>query len=72
MLTLDSDKLLTEKDTAEQLGISIGGLRKLRARRKIPFIRISYRCVRFDLASVRRALRKLEITEQDEGGIHAK
>ena len=63
MITQESGKLLTEKQTADELGISIGGLRKLRYARKIPYIRLSYRCVRFDLASVKPALRKLEITE---------
>jgi hypothetical protein len=63
MSILESGKLLTEKQLADQLGISVSGLRKLRTARKIPFIPISYRTVRFDLVSVRRALKKLEKEE---------
>ena len=60
---MELDNLLDEKATAKVLGITISGLRKLRYAKKIPYIRLSYRCVRFDLNSVKRALRKLEITE---------
>jgi hypothetical protein len=63
MITQEPGNLLDEKTTAEVLGITISGLRKLRYAKKIPYIRLSYRCVRFDLNSVKRALRKLKIEE---------
>jgi hypothetical protein len=44
MTTMESSKLLTEKEAAAELGIAISGLRKLRYAKRIPFIRVSYRC----------------------------
>ena len=55
--------LLTKQQLAERLGISINGLDGLVRKRKIPAIKISHRCVRFDWLKVRAALDKFEQRE---------
>jgi hypothetical protein len=63
MLKEPKEALANEKEAALELNLTVSGLRKLRYARKIPFIRISYRCVRYDMNAVRRALKKLEVNE---------
>ena len=41
------DKLLTKKEIADRLGLTVRGIECLTARRAIPVIRLSSRCVRF-------------------------
>ena len=55
--------LLTKQQLAERLGISINGLDGLVRKRKIPALKISHRCVRFDWPKVQSALAKFEQKE---------
>jgi hypothetical protein len=55
--------LLTKDDLAKRLKLTRRGVECLVARRLIPVIRISKRCVRFSWEAVRAALAKLEIRE---------
>jgi hypothetical protein len=56
-------RLLRKSETAALCGLTVRGLEELMARRVIPFIRVSRRCVRFQWGAVEKALRKLEIKE---------
>ena len=60
---LDSEKLLTRRELAKRLGLSPRSISNLQARKQIPFVRLSARCVRFDVVRVLRALSKFEIRE---------
>lgn len=53
--------LLTKTQLASELGLKVPGIDSLTRRKKIPVIRISHRCVRFDLVKVRAALDKFEV-----------
>ncbi len=55
------EKLLTKDDLAAKLALTRRGIECLVARRKIPVIRVSHRCVRFDWEKVKAALAKFEI-----------
>jgi hypothetical protein len=55
--------LLTRKQLAQHLRVSCRSVDNMQARRQIPFLRLSRRCIRFDLQAVRRALVKFEIKE---------
>jgi len=55
--------LVTKRDLAEQLNLSVRSIDNLVRRRAIPIIRLSPRCVRFDSHAVQRALRRFEVTE---------
>jgi len=52
--------LLTKKDIAAELSLTLSGIQALTRKRKIPVIRISHTCVRYDLEKVRAALAKFE------------
>ena len=52
---------LTKPQLAEVLNLTVRGVECLIARRAIPFIRLSGRCVRFDLERVREALDGFEV-----------
>jgi excisionase family DNA binding protein len=56
-------KLLTEEQLANILETSVYNVRHLRHRKKIPFIRLGHRSIRFDLVKVRKALEKYEVEE---------
>ncbi|MEP6673418.1 MAG: hypothetical protein ABJF10_29995 [Chthoniobacter sp.] len=53
--------LLTQKQLAEELGLKVPGVISLTRKKKIPVLRISHRCVRYDLEKVRAALNKFEV-----------
>jgi hypothetical protein len=55
--------LLKRRQLALALGASTRSVDNWQKERKIPFIRISARCVRFHLPSVLAALRKFEVKE---------
>ena len=55
--------LVTKRTVAKAACVSTRCIELWMARRLIPFVRISPRCVRFHLASVLAALRRLEIKE---------
>jgi excisionase family DNA binding protein len=59
----DGLTLLTKDELAKRLKLTRRGVECLVARRLIPVIRISRRCVRFSWARVREALSRLEIRE---------
>lgn len=54
--------LLTKAELAVRLHVTVRGVETLTARRKIPVLRISRRCVRYDWAKVQAALLNYEIT----------
>ena len=56
-------RLITKDELAKQLGLTRRGVECLVAKRKIPVLKISGRCVRFDPAKVRRALNRFEQRE---------
>ena len=55
-------EIVTEKELARELRLSLRGLINLRNRRLIPHIRLG-RSVRYDRSAVQRALEKLTVTE---------
>jgi excisionase family DNA binding protein len=57
------EHLLTKDDLAKRLRLTRRGVECLLARRLIPVIRISRRCVRFSWEAVKAALAKLEVKE---------
>ncbi len=61
--TADSQDLLTKDELAKRLRLTRRGIECLVARRVIPVIRLSHRCVRFQWNSVQTALARLEVRE---------
>jgi hypothetical protein len=59
--TQNSQRLVNKACIAKMLGLTIRGVECLVARRVIPVIRISRRCVRFDPVSVRESLHAYEV-----------
>jgi hypothetical protein len=59
----DDPALLTRKQLAQQLSLSSRSIDNLQRAKKISYIRLSPRCVRFHLPSVLAALRKFEVKE---------
>jgi|GEM_PF-2453467 len=55
--------LLSLREVADHLRISERHVQNLRARRLIPFIKLSTRCLRFRLSDVERAVDKLTVKE---------
>ncbi len=55
--------LVTKDQLAKLLGLKRRGVECLVAKRKIPVLRLSSRCVRFRVASVMRALERFEQRE---------
>src|SRR6266850_64286 len=66
----DQTALLKRGQLARALNASCRSIDNWQRQRKIPFIRISPRCVRFHLPSVLAALRKFEIREAGRGPQH--
>ena len=62
-IPISDGKLLTEEQLANILETSVYNVRHLRHRKKIPFIRLGHRSIRFDLVKVRKALEKYEVEE---------
>ena len=56
-------QLLTKREIAKLLGLKPRGVECLMARRAIPFIRLSSRCIRFRWPEVEKALAKFTIRE---------
>lgn len=54
-------KLLTYKQAAQHLSVSVPYLRKLKAGGKIPFVQIGLRGVRFRLGSLNQWIEKREV-----------
>ena len=55
--------LLTKQQLAARLSLTVRGIECLVASRKIPALKISRRCLRFDWARVSAALNKFELKE---------
>ncbi len=55
--------LITKDQLAKILGLKRRGVECLVAKRKIPVIRISHRCVRFHPRKVMQALERYEVQE---------
>ncbi len=55
--------LLTKDQLGKKLGLTRRGVECLVAKRKIPVIRVSKRCVRFRVSDVMRALSRFEVEE---------
>ena len=60
--SLDRDSLLTKEQLAQHLSVpSTRMVDELMRARKIPFVKLGHRTVRFDLARVLEALSRLEV-----------
>ncbi len=57
----DELRLQTEEEICKNLNISLDKFRRLRRRRPIPFLRLGYRTLRYDIVDVRRALDRLKV-----------
>ena len=57
----DEVRLRTEEEIARELNIPLWTFRRLRRRRLVPFVRLGYRLLRFDVVDVRNALNRLKI-----------
>jgi excisionase family DNA binding protein len=60
-------KYLTKTELAELLGLTKRGVEELMRARKIPFLALGHRTVRFVLAEVEKALTKLEVKAVGQG-----
>jgi hypothetical protein len=59
----EAEALLTAPQLAAELGCSLRFVKKLTNNRKIPYIRISSRFIRYRLEAVRRALQRFTVEE---------
>ena len=59
----DQPALLKQKELADALSVSSRSIDNWKRRKIIPSIKVSARCVRFDLAAVLAALRRFEVKE---------
>ncbi|TDW96417.1 helix-turn-helix transcriptional regulator [Dinghuibacter silviterrae] len=55
------EKLLNKKEIAEVLGVSVKAIDKWVCERRIPFIKLSQKCVRFVPSQMRMYLNKFRI-----------
>lgn len=55
--------LLSRHELALSLGVSLKTVERWTSRRMIPFLRLSIRLIKYDLARVRAALEKYEVKE---------
>lgn len=55
--------LIAKREVARRLGLSTRMVDELVRRRKIPFIKLGYRTIRFDWERVKTAVEKLEFKE---------
>ena len=56
-----NQKLISEKQVAEQLGLPKSLIRKLRLEKKIPHVWLGYRTVKYELSAVIAAMKRLEV-----------
>jgi hypothetical protein len=56
-------ELIEEEELLKHVPMTPRLLRELRYQRKIPFVRLSYRAIRYDLKKVMAAIERLEIKE---------
>jgi hypothetical protein len=55
--------IVDEKRLLELVPLSKWQLQRLRARRKVPFLKIGHHTLRYQVSSVVKALRKLEVSK---------
>lgn len=60
---VDQLTLLTREQVAQRLALSVDGLNKLVAQKRIPVIKLGWRTHRFSWPAVERALAKVTIEE---------
>jgi excisionase family DNA binding protein len=60
---VDQFALLTREQLAQRLGLSVDGLNKFVAQKRIPVIKLGWRTHRFSWPAVERALAKMTIAE---------
>lgn len=60
---VDQLTLLTREQLAQRLALSVDGLNKLVAQKRIPVIKLGWRTHRFSWPAVERALAKVTIAE---------
>lgn len=58
---MEKQILLTKKQVAERLGITVRGVEGLMARRALPFYRLGNRTVRFDQGDLETWLEKVKV-----------
>jgi predicted DNA-binding transcriptional regulator AlpA len=56
-----NQRLISEKQVAEQLGLPKSLIRKLRVEKKIPHFDLGYRTVMYNLPDVLAAMKRLEV-----------
>jgi hypothetical protein len=59
----ENKSLVDDEVVAKALQIPVVQVGKLRRARKIPFVRLGHRTIRFDLAQVMKAVQRFEIKE---------
>lgn len=60
---VDQSTLLTREQLAQRLALSVDGLNKYIAQKRIPVIKLGWRTHRFSWPAVERALAKMTIAE---------
>jgi hypothetical protein len=60
---LENKSLVDDEVVAKALQIPVVQVGNLRRARKIPFVRLGHRTIRFDLAQVMKAVQRFEIKE---------
>lgn len=63
--SVNAKPLLKKAEVAAELNLTVRGVEDMMRRRKIPFLRMSHKVVRFDLDKVRAALSKFEVQAVD-------
>lgn len=58
---MSDESLLTVREVAELLGLSVGGVYHLISSRRIPTVKLSARCVRFDRIAVEDWIASLSV-----------
>lgn len=61
---LFENQLLTYKQAASYLGISVSYLRELKSKKKVSFVFVGHRAVRFRVASLDSFVRQREVTNE--------
>jgi len=56
-----NQRLISERELADHLGLKKSLIRKLRIEKKIPHFDLGYRTVKYDLPSVVAAMKRLEV-----------
>lgn len=60
-------RFLNKSEVAEALGLTKRGVEEMMRRRKIPFLKLGHRTVRFDWEAVEKAVARLEYKAVGQG-----